>query len=180
VAVIGGGNTAIDCVRTARRLGAERAMLVYRRGEAEMPARLEELKHAREERVEFIMLTAPTAVLGSTDGWVSALRCQKMELGEPDDSGRRSPRPIAGSDFDLPAGVVIDAVGTSANPLLTASAPDLTLSTRGNILINTECETSIPGVFAGGDIVRGGATVILAMGDGKRTAAAIDAYLKRA
>ncbi|MDD2734223.1 MAG: NADPH-dependent glutamate synthase [Desulfuromonadaceae bacterium] len=180
VAVIGGGNTAIDCVRTARRLGAERAMLVYRRGETEMPARREEVTHAREEGVEFIMLTAPTEVLGTEDGWVSGLRCRKMELGEPDDSGRRSPRAIAGSDFDLSAGVIIDAVGTSANPLLTASAPDLSLSTRGNILINTGGETSIPGVFAGGDIVRGGATVILAMGDGKRTAAAIDAYLKRA
>jgi glutamate synthase (NADPH/NADH) small chain len=180
VAVIGGGNTAIDCVRTARRLGAERAMLVYRRGEAEMPARCEEIKHAREEGVEFIMLTAPTEVLGTTEGWVSALHCQKMELGEPDESGRRSPRTIAGSDFNLPAGVVIDAVGTSANPLLTASEPDLSLNKSGNILINTESETSIAGVFAGGDIVRGGATVILAMGDGKRAAAAIDAYLKRA
>jgi glutamate synthase (NADPH/NADH) small chain len=179
VAVIGGGNTAIDCVRTARRLGAERAMLVYRRGEAEMPARLEEIKHAREEGVEFIMLTAPTEVLGTQDGWVSALRCQKMELGEPDASGRRSPRAIEGSEFEQSAGVVIDAVGTSANPLLTASEPGLTLNKRGNIIINPGCETSIPGVFAGGDIVRGGATVILAMGDGKRTAAAIDAYLKR-
>lgn len=180
VAVIGGGNTAIDCVRTARRLGAERAMLVYRRGEAEMPARVEEIKHAREEGVEFVMLTAPTEVLGTQDGWVSALRCQKMELGVPDASGRRSPRALTGSDFNLPAGVVIDAVGTSANPLLTASAPDLTLGKRGNILINAQCETSIPGVFAGGDIVRGGATVILAMGDGKRAAAAIDTYLMSA
>lgn len=179
VAVIGGGNTAIDCVRTARRLGAERAMLVYRRGEEEMPARIEELRHAREEGVEFIMLTAPTAILGTTDGWVSALRCQRMELGSPDDSGRRRPEAISGSDFELPAGVVIDAVGTGANPLLTASAPDLTLNTHGNIMINPEGETSIPGVFAGGDIVRGGATVILAMGDGKRAAKAIDEYLKR-
>ena len=179
VAVIGGGNTAIDCVRTARRLGAERAMLVYRRGEEEMPARIEELRHAREEGVEFIMLTAPTAILGTTDGWVSALRCQRMELGSPDDSGRRRPEAISGSDFELPAGVVIDAVGTGANPLLTASAPDLTLNTHGNIMINPEGETSIPGVFAGGDIVRGGATVILAMGDGKRAATAIDVYLKR-
>jgi glutamate synthase (NADPH/NADH) small chain len=180
VAVIGGGNTAIDCVRTARRLGAERAMLVYRRGEAEMPARIEELKHAKEEGVEFIMLTAPTEVLGTADGWVSALRCQKMELGEPDASGRRTPLAIAGSDFDLSAGVVIDAVGTSANPLLTASEPDLALNKRGNIMINPGCETSIAGVFAGGDIVRGGATVILAMGDGKRAAASIDTYLKQA
>jgi len=179
VAVIGGGNTAMDCVRTARRLGAERAMIVYRRGEVEMPARVEEIKHAKEEGVEFIMLTAPTAILGTEDGWVSALRCQKMELGPPDDSGRRRPQPIAGSDFELPAGVVINAVGTGANPLLTSTAPDLDLNKWGNIIINAKGETSIPGVFAGGDIVRGGATVILAMGDGKQAAAAIDGYLKR-
>ena len=178
VAVIGGGNTAMDCVRTARRLGAERAMIVYRRGEAEMPARIEEIKHAKEEGVEFIMLTAPTAILGTEDGWVSGLRCLRMELGPPDDSGRRRPQPIEGSEFDLPAGVVINAVGTSANPLLTATAPDLALNKWGNILINDEGETSIAGVFAGGDIVRGGATVILAMGDGKRAAAAIHEYLK--
>ena len=177
VAVIGGGNTAMDCVRTARRLGAERAMIVYRRGEEEMPARIEEIKHAKEEGIEFLMLTAPTAIIGSEDRWVSALRCQKMELGPPDDSGRRRPQPIEGSDFELPAGVVINAVGTGANPLLTSTAPDLNLSKWGNILISSEGETSIPGVFAGGDIVRGGATVILAMGDGKRAAAAIDAYL---
>ena len=178
VAVIGGGNTAMDCVRTARRLGAERAMIVYRRGEEEMPARIEEIKHAKEEGVEFLILTAPTAILGTEERWVKALRCQKMELGPADDSGRRRPQPIEGSDFELPAGVVINAVGTGANPLLTASAPDLALNKWGNILIDSEGETSIPGVFAGGDIVRGGATVILAMGDGKRAAAAIDAYLK--
>ena len=179
VAVIGGGNTAMDCVRTARRLGAERAMIVYRRGEAEMPARVEEIKHAKEEGVEFLMLTAPTAIIGTGDGWVGALRCQRMELGEPDDSGRRRPQPVQGSDFELPAGVVINAVGTGANPLLTATAPDLDLNKWGNIVIDQAGETSIPGVFAGGDIVRGGATVILAMGDGKRAAAAIDEYLKR-
>ena len=179
VAVIGGGNTAMDCVRTSRRLGAERAMIVYRRSETEMPARVEEIKHAKEEGVEFVLLTAPTAILGTEDGWVSALRCQKMELGPPDDSGRRRPQPLAGSDFDLPAGVVINAVGTGANPLLTGSAPDLDLNKWGNIVINEQGETSMPGVFAGGDIVRGGATVILAMGDGKRAAAAIGEYLKR-
>ncbi|WP_026842199.1 NADPH-dependent glutamate synthase [Citrifermentans bremense] len=178
VAVIGGGNTAMDCVRTARRLGAKRAMIVYRRGEAEMPARVEEIKHAKEEGVEFIMLTAPVAIVATEDGWVSALRCQRMELGPADDSGRRRPQAIEGSEFDLPAGIVINAVGTSANPLLTATAPDLTLNKWGNIVTNDEGETSIPGVFAGGDIVRGGATVILAMGDGKRAAAAIDKYLK--
>ena len=179
VAVIGGGNTAMDCVRTARRLGAERAMIVYRRGEAEMPARVEEIKHAKEEGVEFVMLTAPVAIIGTEDHWVSALRCQRMELGPPDESGRRKPRAIEGSEFDLPAGVVINAVGTSANPLLTATAPDLALNKWGNILISSDGETSIGGVFAGGDIVRGGATVILAMGDGKRAAAAINDYLNR-
>ena len=179
VAVIGGGNTAMDCVRVARRLGAEAAMIVYRRGEEEMPARVEEIKHAKEEGVEFIMLTAPIGILGTEDRWVAALRCQKMELGAPDASGRRRPEPIAGSEFELPADVVVNAVGTSANPLLTASAPDLDLNKWGNIVINSEGETSIPGIFAGGDIVRGGATVILAMGDGKRAAAAIDEYLTR-
>jgi len=178
VAVIGGGNTAMDCVRTARRLGASRAMIVYRRSEAEMPARVEEIKHAKEEGVEFIMLTAPLALLGTADGWVAALKCQRMELGPPDDSGRRRPQPIEGSEFELSAGVVINAVGTGANPLLTASAPELTLNRWGNIVTDQQGETSIPGVFAGGDIVRGGATVILAMGDGKRAAAAIDQYLK--
>lgn len=179
VAVIGGGNTAMDCVRTARRLGAKRAMIVYRRGEAEMPARVEEIKHAKEEGVEFVMLTAPIAIVATEDRWVSALRCQRMELGPPDDSGRRRPQAIDGSEFDLPAGIVINAVGTSANPLLTATAPDLALNKWGNILTSNEGETSIPGVFAGGDIVRGGATVILAMGDGKRAATAINEYLKR-
>ena len=179
VAVIGGGNAALDCVRTARRLGAQRAMIVYRRGAAEMPARVEEMHHAREEGVEFVMLTSPTALLTAGDGWVSALRCLKMELGSPDDSGRRRPRAINGSEFELSAGVVIIAVGAGANPLLTASAPDIALNKFGNILINGDGETSIPGLFAGGDIVRGGATVILAMGDGKRAAAVINEYLKR-
>ncbi|MBU5611847.1 NADPH-dependent glutamate synthase [Geomonas azotofigens] len=179
VAVIGGGNTAMDCVRTARRLGAKRAMIIYRRGEAEMPARIEEIKHAKEEGVEFVMLTAPIAIVDTEDGWVSALRCQKMELGPADDSGRRRPQPVAGSEFDIPAGIVINAVGTNANPLLTATAPDLKLNKWGNVVADEEGQTSIPGVFAGGDIVRGGATVILAMGDGKRAAAAIDQYLKR-
>lgn len=178
VAIIGGGNTAMDCVRTARRLGAERAMIVYRRSETEMPARVEEIKHAKEEGVEFVMLTAPIEILGTPDGWVSGLKCQRMELGPPDQSGRRKPQPVAGSEFVLPAEVVINAVGTSANPLLTASAPELDLNKWGNIVADEKGATSIPGVFAGGDIVRGGATVILAMGDGKRAAAAIDEYLK--
>ena len=178
VAVIGGGNTAMDCVRTARRLGADRAMIVYRRSEAEMPARVEEIHHAKEEGIEFVLLTAPLEVLGDEKGWVMALRCQRMELGEPDASGRRRPVPIPGSAFDLPAEVVINALGTRANPLLTATAPDLKLNRWGNIeAMGEDGCTSIPGVFAGGDIVRGGATVILAMGDGKRAATAIDTYL---
>ncbi len=177
VAVIGGGNTAMDCVRTARRLGAQRAMIVYRRSEAEMPARVEEIKHAKEEGVEFVMLTAPLEIIGNESGWVAALRCRRMELGPPDDSGRRKPVPVEGSEFDLPADVVVNAIGTRANPLLTATAPDLDLNTWGNIVVDDAGATSLPGVFAGGDMVRGGATVILAMGDGKRAAAAINRAL---
>jgi glutamate synthase (NADPH/NADH) small chain len=176
VAVIGGGNTAMDCVRTAKRLGAERAMIVYRRTEAEMPARAEEIKHAKEEGVEFLLLTAPVAILDE-NGWVAKLSCQRMELGEPDDSGRRRPVPVEGAYFDLPADVVVNAIGTRANPLLTATAPDLKLNRWGNIQIDENGLTSLEGVFAGGDIVRGGATVILAMGDGKQAAAAINRYL---
>lgn len=177
VAVIGAGNTAMDCVRTARRLGAERAMIVYRRGESEMPARVEEIHHAKEEGIEFVMLTAPLEILGDQQGWVRALRCQEMVLGEPDASGRRRPVPVEGKDFDLEVDVVINALGTRANPLLTATAPDLKLNRWGNIEADENGRTSLPGVFAGGDIIRGGATVILAMGDGKRAAAAIDEYL---
>jgi glutamate synthase (NADPH/NADH) small chain len=177
IAVIGAGNTAMDCVRTARRLGAERAMIVYRRSESEMPARVEEIHHAKEEGIEFVMLTSPLEVLGNEEGWVSALRCQKMQLGEPDESGRRRPVPVEGETFDLPAAVVINALGTRANPLLTATAPQLKLNRWGNIESDESGATSLPGVFAGGDIVRGGATVILAMGDGKRAAAAIHDYL---
>jgi glutamate synthase (NADPH/NADH) small chain len=173
VAVIGGGNTAMDCVRVARRLGAQRAMIIYRRGEIEMPARVEEIKHAKEEGVEFIMLTAPVEIIGNIGGWVSSLRCRRMELGEPDESGRRKPVPVAGSDYDVEVDVVVNAVGTRANPLLTATAPDLHLNRWGNIVIDDSCATSIESVYAGGDIVRGGATVILAMGDGKKAAAAI-------
>lgn len=177
VAVIGGGNTAMDCVRTAKRLGAERAMIVYRRTEAEMPARAEEIKHAKEEGVEFLLLTAPVAILDDSNGWVAKLSCQRMELGEPDDSGRRRPVPVEGAYFDLPADVVVNAIGTRANPLLTATAPELKLNRWGNIETDENGLTSLEGVFAGGDIVRGGATVILAMGDGKLAAAAINRYL---
>lgn len=178
VTVIGGGNTAMDCVRTSKRLGANRSMIVYRRSEAEMPARAEEIKHAKEEGVEFLLLTAPVEVVGDENGWVAKLTCQSMELGEPDASGRRRPVPIAGAFFDLPADVVVNAVGTNANPLLTRTAPDLKLNKWGNIETDENGMTSLEGVFAGGDIVRGGATVILAMGDGKKSAHAIDEYLK--
>jgi glutamate synthase (NADPH) small chain len=177
VTVIGGGNTAMDCVRTSKRLGAERSMIVYRRSEAEMPARAEEIKHAKEEGVEFLLLTAPTAIIGDENGWVTKLSCQRMELGEPDASGRRRPVPIEGDIFELPADVVVNAVGTNANPLLTKTAPDLKLNKWGNIVTDENGLTSLKGVFAGGDIVRGGATVILAMGDGKKSAQAINRYL---
>jgi glutamate synthase (NADPH/NADH) small chain len=176
--VIGGGNVAMDSVRTARRLGSDPATLVYRRSRAEMPARVEEVHHAEEEGVAFQLLTNPLAIVGDEKGWVKALRCQRMELGEPDASGRRSPAAVAGSEFDIPCDVVIEAIGTRANPLLTATTPDLKVNAKGYIEIDANGMTSKPGVFAGGDIVRGAATVILAMGDGKSAAAAIDRYLR--
>ncbi len=179
-AVIGGGNVAMDAVRTAKRLGADPANLVYRRSRTEMPARLEEVHHAEEEGVAFQMLTNPLAILGDENGWVKALRCQRMELGEPDASGRRSPVAIPGSEFDLPCDVVVEAIGTKANPLLTQTTPDLKLDKRGNIVVDETLMTSKPGVFAGGDIVRGAATVILAMGDGKKAAGAIDRWMRGA
>jgi glutamate synthase (NADPH/NADH) small chain len=175
--VFGGGNTAMDAVRTARRLGSERAIIAYRRSKAEMPARIEEIHHAEDEGVEFQLLCSPLEILGDADGWVRAIRMQKMELGEPDASGRRRPVPIEGSEYELPAQVAIVAIGTRANPLLTASCPELKLNKWGNIEIDENHMTSLPGVFAGGDIVRGGATVILAMGDGKDAAISIDRYL---
>ncbi len=179
VAVIGGGNVAMDAVRTAKRLGAERAMIVYRRSLAEMPARVEEIHHALAEGVDFENLVAPLEVIGNDKKWVSGLKCQRMELGEPDASGRRSPKPVPGSEFILECDAVVVAIGTRANPLLTATCPDLKLNKHGNILVDEQGMTSIPGIFAGGDIVRGAATVILAMGDGKRSAKAIDEYLMK-
>jgi glutamate synthase (NADPH/NADH) small chain len=176
--VIGGGNTAMDAVRVSRRLGAESATLVYRRSRSEMPARAEEVHHAEEEGVEFKLLTNPLCVLGDGNGWVRALLCQRMELGPPDSSGRAAPVPVPGSEFETPCDVIIEAIGTRANPLLTRTTPDLRVNRRGYIEIDENNMTSKPGVFAGGDIVRGAATVILAMGDGKRTAAAINRYLR--
>ncbi len=177
--VFGGGNTAMDGVRTAKRLQSKRAILAYRRSREEMPARLEEVKHAEQEGIEFMFLVAPLEILGDDMGWVRGVRLQKMELGEPDKSGRRRPVPVAGSEFELPADIIVVAVGTEANPLLTKTCPDLKLNKWGNIEVDEATKmTSIPGVFAGGDIVRGGATVILAMGDGKAAATRIDEYLK--
>ncbi|MFZ5802047.1 MAG: NADPH-dependent glutamate synthase [Candidatus Omnitrophota bacterium] len=176
--IFGGGNTAMDGVRTAKRMGAERAILAYRRGRDEMPARAEEVKHAEEEGIEFMFLVSPLEILGDEKGWVRAVRLEKMELGEPDASGRRKPVPVPGSAFELPAELVIVAVGTRANPLLTSTCPELALTRSGNIQVDENKMTSIPGVFAGGDIVRGNATVILAMGDGKQAAHSIDAYIK--
>jgi glutamate synthase (NADPH/NADH) small chain len=178
VAVVGGGNVAMDSVRTAKRLGAECAMIVYRRTLEEMPARAEEVHHAMAEGVEFLTLIAPLEVLGDDRKWVRGMKCQRMELGEPDNSGRRSPMPVPGSEFVLDCDAVVVAIGTRANPLLTATCPDLKLNRWGNIEVDANGMTSIPGIFAGGDIVRGAATVILAMGDGKRAAQAIDAYLQ--
>jgi glutamate synthase (NADPH/NADH) small chain len=177
IVVVGGGNTAMDAVRTARRLGADPATLVYRRSLEEMPARREEIHHAKEEGVEFLTLTNPVEVLSDAQGWVRAVRCQKMALGEADASGRRRPVAVPGSEFEIPCEVFIEAIGTQANPLLTQTTPELQVNKWGNIVVDEQGMTSLPGVFAGGDIVRGGATVILAMGDGKRAAESIHTYL---
>jgi glutamate synthase (NADPH/NADH) small chain len=177
VAVVGGGNVAMDAVRTAKRLGAEQSTIVYRRSRAEMPARVEEVDHAAEEGIVFEMLVAPVEVLGDEKGWVKGMRCQRMALGEPDASGRRRPIPIEGSDFVVPCDVLVVAVGTKANPLLTATCPDLALNKWGNIVADDYGKTSLKGVWAGGDITRGAATVILAMGDGKKSAGSMHQYL---
>lgn len=174
VAVIGGGNTAMDSVRTARRLGAERAMIVYRRSEEEMPARLEEVKHAKEEGVEFMTLHNPVEYLGDERGRVKQMRLQKMELGEPDASGRRRPVPVEGAIETIDVDEVIVSVGVS-NPLIPRAFQGLEVSKKGTIVVNEEnMRSALPDVYAGGDIVRGGATVILAMGDGRKAAAAMD------
>ena len=179
VAVIGGGNTAMDSVRTALRLGAERAMIVYRRSEAEMPARAEEVKHAKEEGVEFLTLHNPLEYLGDDEGKVQKIVLQKMELGEPDQSGRRSPVPIEGATEVLDVDLVIVAVGVSPNPIVPRSVEGLELGRKNTIAVNEQMESNVPMLFAGGDIVRGGATVILAMGDGKRAAKEMDEKLRR-
>ena len=177
VVVVGGGNVAMDAVRTAKRLGAE-SVIVYRRSEAELPARREEVHHAKEEGIEFRMLTNPTAVLGDDKGWVRGLRCVEMELGEPDESGRRSPVEKTGSEFEVECDVVIMALGTSPNPLLKRTTEGLETNRRGCIVTNEQGATTREGVFAGGDAVTGAATVILAMGAGRTAAKAIDEYIK--
>ncbi len=180
VAVIGGGNTAMDSVRTALRLGASRALLLYRRTEEEMPAHHEEIVHAKEEGVEFMTLVQPTEFLGDERSRLRAIASQRMALGEPDASGRRSPVPVEGSQFETPVNVAIIALGTTANPLVQQATPDLSTNRKGLIVADEETlQTSKPGVFAGGDIVTGGATVILAMGAGRRAAKAIDEYLSK-
>lgn len=179
VAVVGGGNVAMDGARTALRLGAEQVSIVYRRSEKELPARLEEVHHAKEEGIDFQLLTAPTAVLGNKDGWVTGLQCVRMELGELDASGRRRPLEIPGSEFVLDVDTVIIAIGQGPNPLVQSTIKGLETNKKGNINAHAETgATSKPGVFAGGDIVTGAATVILAMGAGKKAAVAIDKYLQ--
>ncbi len=180
VAVVGAGNTAMDSCRTARRMGAEEVYIVYRRSEAEMPARIEEVRHAKEEGVTFLTLHNPIEYLTDDKGRVCAMRLQRMELGEPDASGRRSPVPIEGDIVEMPVDEVIVSVGVSPNPLIPNTIPGLEVTRRGTLAVDEESlQTSLPLLYAGGDIVRGGATVILAMGDGRRAAAAMDAKLSQ-
>ena len=179
VAVIGGGNTAMDSVRTAKRLGAERSMIIYRRSEEEMPARVEEVIHAKEEGIEFMNLHNPLEYYADDKGNVKSMKIQKMELGEPDASGRRRPYPIEGSEFVIDVDTVVVSVGVSPNPLIPACLPKLEVTDWGTIVVNKETmQSSMPELFAGGDIVRGGATVILAMGDGRKAAAGMHKYIQ--
>ena len=177
VVVVGGGNVAMDAARTALRLGAE-TTIVYRRTENELPARKEEVHHAKEEGIQFAMLTNPVEVLGDENGWVRAVRCIRMELGEPDESGRRSPVEVPGSEFEIETDTVIMSLGTSPNPLIAKTTAGLETTGRGCLVADENGATTRPGVFAGGDAVTGAATVILAMGAGRKAAAAIDAYIK--
>ena len=180
VAVIGGGNTAMDAVRTAKRLGAERAMIVYRRSEEEMPARIEEVRHAKEEGIEFLTLHNPIEYHADDNGRVKEAVLQVMALGEPDESGRRSPVPVEGQTLTIPVDLVIVSVGVSPNPLIPHSVAGLEIGKKGTIVVNDAMQSSIPMLFAGGDIVRGGATVILAMSDGRHAAKAMHDYLQKA
>ncbi len=179
VAVIGAGNVAVDSARCARRLGAEEVVIVYRRGESEMPARAAEIEHAKEEGIKFELLTNPIRVFGDTDGWVKGMECLRNSLGEPDSSGRRRPRPIKGSEFKMDVDTVVCAIGQGPNPLLVSTIKDLRLTKRKNIdADHATGATSVKDIFAGGDIVTGAATVIEAMGAGKHAARSIDRYLK--
>ena len=177
VSVVGGGNVALDSARTAKRLGAEKVYILYRRSEVEMPGRIEEIHHAKEEQTEMMFLTNPLEIEGE-NGWVKKIKCLKMELGEPDDSGRRRPVPISGSEFYIDSDIVVIAIGQGPNPVLTQTSPDITLNKKGNIIADNLGKTNKKGVFAGGDIVTGAATVILAMGSGKIAAKSMDEYLK--
>lgn len=177
VMVVGGGNTAMDSVRTARRMGAEEAFIVYRRGRDEMPARAEEIRHAEEEGIQFLTLHNPVEYIGDNSGRVVAARLQRMRLGSPDESGRRSPEPIEGDIVEIPVDAVIVSVGVSPNPLIPSSVDGLEVTRRGTLAVDDNLRTALPLIYAGGDIVRGGATVILAMGDGRRAAAAMHEML---
>lgn len=179
VGVFGGGNTAMDAVRTSKRLGAKNSYIIYRRSEKEMPARKEEIHHAKEEGVEFITLSNPVEFIGDEAGWLKGVKLQKMELGEPDASGRRRPVPIENSEYILNIDMAVIAIGNGSNPIIKNTTPDINFNKWGNIVVNeNNMQTSKPGVFAGGDIVSGGATVILAMGAGRKAAKAINEYLE--
>ena len=181
VVVVGGGNVAMDAARSAKRMGAENVYIVYRRSEEEMPARAEEIHHAKQEDIEFKLLNNPVKINGDDEGWVKSVTCIKMELGEPDASGRRRPVPVEGSEFDIDADVVVIAIGQTPNPLIKNTTPDLETNSRGCIVAKESTgATSKKAVYAGGDVVTGAATVILAMGAGKTAAASIDEYLKNA
>ncbi len=178
VAVFGGGNTAMDAVRTSKRLGAKNAYIIYRRSDIEMPARKEEIHHAKEEGIEFLLLSNPNKFIGDKDGWLTGVELIKMELGEPDSSGRRKPIPIKGSDYVLNIDMAVIAIGNGSNPIIQKTTPEINFNKWGNIVVDEETmATSKKGVFAGGDIVTGGATVILAMGAGRKAAKAINDFL---
>ncbi|MCI6888576.1 MAG: NADPH-dependent glutamate synthase [Ruminococcus sp.] len=178
VAVVGGGNVAMDAARSAMRMGAEKVYIVYRRSEAEMPARLEEVHHAKEEGIEFLTLNNPVKIIPDENGRVKAMECIKMELGEPDESGRRSPIAVEGSNYELPVDTVVMSIGTSPNPLIRTTTHGLEANKRGCLVVNEDMLTTREGVYAGGDAVTGAATVILAMGAGKTAAKSIDEYIK--
>ncbi|MDD2703554.1 MAG: FAD-dependent oxidoreductase, partial [Candidatus Omnitrophica bacterium] len=178
VAVVGGGNVAMDSARTALRLGAKHVYLIYRRSEKEMPAREEEVVRAREEGIDFRLLTNPVRYIGDADGFVKQVECITMELGEPDASGRRIPVPVKGSEFTVDIDEAVVAVGNTPNPIIPRTTPGLKIKKRGEIEADDDGKTSLPGVFAGGDIVTGAATVITAMGAGRKAAASIDAYIQ--